>query len=264
MDLLVEAALKRALAAPGCPICRMGEEVARRYLRFVLHESVNDPATRSRLASAWGFCRRHAWHFLRLEGMTMRDGMSTANLAEGLLEAAEETLRDRPAGAGPSPSLKRRARQKRERFLRALTPTGPCPACDLQTKQEGYSLMVLLRVLSEDTWRGRVAKSEGLCLPHLREALDQGEPEAPLRWLLEDFRRRVAELREQIEEYLRKHDYRFSGEPYGPERDAYVRATALLAGNWFDLPGPARESGGGWEEDGRSEAEGVTGGEGHG
>lgn len=194
----------------------------------------------------------------------MRDGMSTANLAEGLLEAAEEALRDGLARAGQGPSSKRRARQKRERFLRALTPTGPCPVCDLQTKQEGYSLMVLLRVLFEDTWRGRVAKSEGLCLPHLREALDQGEPEAPLRWLLEDFRRRVGELREQIEEYLRKHDYRFSGEPYGPERDAYVHATSLLAGNWFDLPGPARESGGGWEEDGKSEAEGVTGGEGHG
>ena len=60
MDVLVEVELKDALALPGCALCRIGEDAARRYLRFLLHESVNDVAVRARLIAAWGFCRRHA------------------------------------------------------------------------------------------------------------------------------------------------------------------------------------------------------------
>ncbi len=73
MDLLVKIALERAVAERGCPICRVGDEAARRYLRFVLHELVNDLATRERLTSTWGFCHRHAWHFLR-SGMEAKEG----------------------------------------------------------------------------------------------------------------------------------------------------------------------------------------------
>lgn len=236
MGLLVEAELKRALAAPGCPLCRLGEEAAHRYLRFVLHESVNDPATRDRLAAAWGFCRRHAWHFLRLEWATMRDGLSTANIAEGLVKAAEEILdaylRDPSVGG----RRKRAERARVEKLLRALTAAGECPACMLQVQHEAYALMVLLRVLEEEGWRERVARSDGLCLFHLRRTLVAGEVPDRIRWIVEDHRRRLQGLLADLEEYIRKHDYRFSHEPYGPERDAVVRATAALAGSWFDLP----------------------------
>jgi hypothetical protein len=33
MDLLVEAELSRAAGQPGCPLCRIGEEAAVRYLQ---------------------------------------------------------------------------------------------------------------------------------------------------------------------------------------------------------------------------------------
>jgi hypothetical protein len=34
----------------------------------------------------------------------------------------------------------------------------------------------------------------------------------------------------EVGEYLRKHDYRFSHEPYGEERDSFIRATEMLVG----------------------------------
>lgn len=205
MDLLVEAELKRALAAAGCPLCRAGEDGVERYLRFILHEFVNDPATRSRLAEAWGFCRRHAWHFLRLEWATMRDGLSTAVISEALVKSAEEVLDGYLRDAAPAARGKRRMRARLEKLLRALTPTGVCPACDLQARHEAYTL-------------------------------------------------RLRELLTDLEEYIRKHDYRFSHEPYRQERDAMVRGTAALAGSWFDLPHPPQAGGG-------KEAERVEAGE---
>jgi hypothetical protein len=43
-----------------------------------------------------------------------------------------------------------------------------------------------------------------------------------------------------LEEYGRKHDYRFSHEESGREADAAVRAARALAGSWFDVPRGAR------------------------
>lgn len=37
-------------------------------------------------------------------------------------------------------------------------------------------------------------------------------------------------LSSELGEYLRKHDYRFSHEAYGEERDAFIRATEILVG----------------------------------
>lgn len=243
MDLLVEAELKQALAASGCPICRVGEEAVRRYLRFVLHESVNDPATRSRLASAWGFCRRHGWHFLRLEWLIMRDGLSTANIAEALLQTAEEALDDYLSAQAAGISGKKAERASVGKLVKGLTPTGECPACDLQSRHEAYALTVALACLREEAWRERFSRSDGFCLRHFREALTRGEAPDSIRWIVEDHRRRLRQLVADLEEYIRKHDYRFSHEPYGPERDAYTRATATLAGSWFDLPGRSASGG---------------------
>lgn len=191
MDLLIEAELKRALAAPGCPICRVGEEAMSRYLRFVLHESVNDSATRSRLAAAWGFCRRHAWHFLRLEWQSVRDGLGTAIISEALLKTAAEILAEHTSV---------------ERTVKGLTPTGKCPACELQTRHEAYALTVALACLGEEAWRERFRRSDGLCLPHLRAALDRREADEPVRWIVRDHQARLRRLVADLEAYIRLPD----------------------------------------------------------
>jgi hypothetical protein len=41
---------------------------------------------------------------------------------------------------------------------------------------------------------------------------------------------KLTALSSEVGEYLRKHDYRFSHEPYGEERDSFIRATEMLVG----------------------------------
>lgn len=242
-DLLVEAEMKKALDEPGCALCRVGEEAARRYLRFVLHEDVYDLGVRRRLIAAWGFCRRHAWHFLRLESATMRDGLGNAVLAEGLLEAVQQVITAEAIDAPSQLGFLRRDGAHRLRALRdVLRPTTECPACAQQRQHEAYVASMLVGLLAEPEWRARVARSDGLCLPHLRMALDEAHAEGSPEWLLADHRRRLDALLGDLREYIRKHDYRFRSEPPGPERDAHVRATASLAGTWFELPAPRDET----------------------
>ena len=96
-------------------------------------------------------------------------------------------------------------------------------------------------------------------MSHLRNALTGRAAPDGLRWIVEDHRRRLQQLLADLGEYIRKHDYRFSHEPYGPERDAVVRATDTLAGSWFDLP--RRPSG---REGSEAERVEAKGGEHHG
>jgi hypothetical protein len=190
-----------------------------------------------------GFCRRHAWYFLGLEWASMHDSLSMAALGEGLVEAAEEVLDAFLDAARPRPQRKRAARAPLEELARALAPAEPCPACQVQADHEGYAATVLVRILEDPGWRQRFLESDGLCLPHFRRAVGVEETPERLRWLIEDQRRRLHELRLDLEEYGRKHDYRFRHEESGPEADAAVRATGALAGSWFDLPRRPRPGG---------------------
>lgn len=236
MDLLIEAALRRAAASSGCLLCRVGEEAAVRYLRTVLGEGVNDGAIQCRLHQSWGFCRRHAWQFLGLEWDVVNDSLGTATLAEGLVEAAANLLDSHLANGNGERRKKAAARTAIQNLARALTPVEPCPACRVQTEQEDYALTVLVHVLDDPGWRERFEASPGLCLPHLRVALATSDATARADWLVADSRRRLRELQLDLEEYGRKHDYRFSQDRYGPEFDAPLRAVGILAGSWFDLP----------------------------
>jgi len=40
---------------------------------------------------------------------------------------------------------------------------------------------------------------------------------------------RVTEV--ELKEYRRKHDYRYAHEPYGPEKDVWIRAIHLFVGS---------------------------------
>lgn len=238
-DMLIEAELKDALTAPGCALCRIGEQASARYLRFVLHESVNDLTVRNRLLAAWGFCGRHAWYLLRLEEATIGDLLGTAILGEGLIEAVQQVIaEDRPDPRSRGQSATRARRRSLERLRLALEPKAECPACFRKREHETYALSILINALDDSGWRERVASSAGLCLNHLRAALQAGEDSDVIQWLLAEQGRRLNVLFKDLQEYIRKHDYRFADEAPGPERTAPARAIAHLSGTWFGLPGP--------------------------
>jgi hypothetical protein len=79
--------------------------------------------------------------------------------------------------------------------------------------------------------RAQYRQSFGLCLSHF-EAFLEGAAAADdvLAFVIGVQIDRLTALSSELGEYLRKHDYRFSHEAYGEERDAFIRATEMLAG----------------------------------
>ena len=73
--------------------------------------------------------------------------------------------------------------------------------------------------------------SEGLCLPHLRSALEQVREIGACEQLLSIHRARLETLESELAEFIRKNDYRFKAEGFGKEGDAWLRAVGLIAGS---------------------------------
>jgi len=106
-----------------------------------------------------------------------------------------------------------------------------CPACAWSEKMERIYLELLLQhLLSEDGLRDPYEKSEGLCLPHFRQALALVRDEQVFDALLGAQRAVWAGLVAELGEFIRKSDHRFRHEPMGPEKDAWIRSIAALVG----------------------------------
>jgi hypothetical protein len=79
-----------------------------------------------------------------------------------------------------------------------------------------------------------------LCIPHLRLVLPCSEP-SKARALARLVAAPLEELTSDLREYVRKHDYRFHGEPRGRESSSPQRAVELVVG-----PEGLRAVGGPW------------------
>ena len=197
--------VSEALAEPGCVVCRLVANSVDCYLRGLLHESVNDPGMRERLRASKGFCREHSWQLQR-----RGDPLSISILWHDLLspELDEDPGRRRRAGGRRKPL---------------------CPACEIAVEAERRYVGILVEHLEVGALRNEYAASAGLCLPHLGLARIAA-PAGARCFLATAESDKLTRLREELSEIIRKNDHRFRDEPWGSERDAWIRATRKLAG----------------------------------
>lgn len=230
-----------AVEEPDCPVCRLSLRAVKRYLDSLSYEYINDPSERAALRAARGFCNRHAWQWWDEQvdrlgaAIVYLDVLTTvARRLEKMQPAESGRLMDQVADAlrlggngdgGPAAGL---------------LPAGECPACREQGASEGRLLDTLLGHLGEPDFRAAYVGSAGLCLPHLVQTLERGRGPA-VAALVAIERERLAGLRAELEEYLRKKRHENRHEPRGAEQTAprrAVTATAGAPGVWWP-PRPA-------------------------
>jgi hypothetical protein len=213
--------VREAVQESGCAVCRLALRSVARLLRSVAYEQVNDLELRSALRKRGGFCTAHAHEWLR----EARSVLGTALIYRDVLQAALRDLGSPAAGNG------QRARLLRGLLGSASGETVPvCPACRAQTQAEARYLDALLSLLGSDTlFQAGFAASDGLCRRHTLAALRSGRQAA--EHVADRSRQAVVELIEQLDEVIRKEDYRFRDEPRSEaERTAPARAITWAAG----------------------------------
>jgi len=229
--------LLEACAQPGCPMCRLEARVIRDYLDAILYENVNDPGTQAELRRSWGYCPDHARQLPEVSG---GPALGVAILYRQIIGDALREMEQARYVPASRWSLKpvqealdrRQAAAATGAVVRRLQPEARCPACVHRDKMIDLALETLLEALGRDDepMIQALGASAGLCLPHLRRALKLMRDEAAFAALRSIVQGKLARLKHELDEFIRKNDYRFQPEGFGAEGDSWLRALAWLAG----------------------------------
>ena len=206
--------VRDALREPGCAVCRLTMRSVGRVLQSIAYEQVNDLSLRKELRIAGGFCNPHAHQWLR----ESRSALGTALIYRDVAIAALRAFDD-----GQKTGLLRGLLGAADR----RSSGGACPACRLQLEAEARYIDALVAVVTADS--EALKESHGVCRRHTWAAVRVGGPGADV--ILQQTRRAMDALVHDLDEVIRKEDYRFRHEQRtDSERSAPARAVAWSAG----------------------------------
>jgi hypothetical protein len=211
---------------PGCAVCNLVLRDADRFLDTLLYEAVNMPETHQAFRAGRGLCNAHSWQLLRYNGNSL--GISILYRA-----VVDETLKILDGAPDPQPGLARLwgggAAPDAVKLADSLEPSAPCPACKAMGDAEKRYVKMLGQHLDQSLEEAYRA-SDGLGLPHFRQALRQTRAPEPFRRLIAIQRAIWSKLKADLEEFADKSDYRRAREPMGAEGDSWQRAVGRMAG----------------------------------
>jgi hypothetical protein len=151
----------------------------------------------------------HAWHPSRA-----RDADDLNALAERLRALSERLMQGIGAELNGPALLRIAERIRRNSALPLVVTAGlDCPTC---AEQLGYEVGVVNHF-----------GAATLCVPHLRVATRHARSFEAIRT---ETRRTWRAIEAQLDEVIRKYDYRFQREPRGEEQGSPRWAVALVAG----------------------------------
>ncbi len=196
----------------GCAVCRLVRQSVAQSLRAFFAEFVNDPQAREKLRRARGFCAEHTALLAELG-----DALAVAILYSDLARLTQERWQGRTAEK--EGGAKKGLRLNLGRKAVSL----PCPACmDRQEAEARYIGALTVGLNEERVWEA-LETGSGLCVTHVEQVLAQAAPAHAVR-LRQLEAAKLAALQAELEEIIRKNDYRYRGEAWGTERDAWLRA----------------------------------------
>lgn len=212
--------LLEAFAAEGCAICRLARGASNSYIHALIYEGVTDVKLRETLRNARGLCHRHGWRLAHERGSVLGTAIIYRDVINTLVKGLE-------ANANPPSRLFSRGSPE---LSRALAASEECPACMLERDAAEREVKVLLSHVSDAALAAAYKRAGGICLPHFQLALSHASPSAIKElagWHAEAWSR----LRGELDELIRKHDYRFRSEPVTEaEASAWQRAVAAVTG----------------------------------
>jgi len=220
--------LKDALKIPGCPLCQRTKELSLKFLDNLFYERVTDVWTRVGLRKAKGFCNWHAWMSVSLPFSNSGIAIIYKDLLDAEIGGLSKWVRRK------SFSNKRmdfsRLRKRSDPFFSFWENKAPCPICKSIEEHERMAMGVLLDFIDEEAFCQEFEKSSGVCLRHLVQIMQTFSEHPNLKFLIEKQLQKYQSLSDELGEFIRKLDYRFSKEPKGSEADSWRRVLEQFSG----------------------------------
>lgn len=219
-----------------CPFCYMEREVERRALRFVAGPGASymEPDVRAE-TNRLGFCSGHMqklYDYGNLLGAALMLQSHYEELLEELHDARDNLK------PGPKKGLFQKKQPKTEELYweKLEKRVGACYVCDkLESNMDRY-YATFFHLVKEPEFREKAENCKGICLRHLAQLLAREEalPAAQREWfygtLIPKVEENLLRVKEDLDWFIAKHDYRNAGADWKNSRDALPRTMQKIAG----------------------------------
>lgn len=232
---------EQAVKEQGCPLCFMRQQAEAKYIRSIIADHVNDPASRVHIINSLGYCPRHSWQIVEVEkqqdGETLGSGIIYEHLTKVIIERLDD-LRRYPKTLARTNNLTQRFEKLLPSRLASspLRTETPCRVCVMGAESDDSYVRWMLEGLSDtgnDETRRLYQESNRVCFEHLRQALDKAtSTSAPgLEFLLEDTLSTLQNLDTDLRGHIAKYDWDKKGTPRTEaEQFSWMRAIYFFAG----------------------------------
>jgi hypothetical protein len=216
---------------PGCAVCSLAQRDVQQYIDNMLFEFANEPGLRALFSAGRGVCIEHG---LMLKNNKIGNVIGIARMYRETLDDILAILDGAPVKTVEPPRLQRLlgapARADGGSLADQLEPSARCIACERLEEFEAVYIDMFNRYLNDERFLSAFRASQGLCLPHFRQALRRVESPEMVQVLAGIQRDIWSSLRDEVHLFLEKQNYEHIGDPVGDEGDSWVRAILRMAG----------------------------------
>ncbi|MBI9048572.1 MAG: hypothetical protein JEZ00_04080 [Anaerolineaceae bacterium] len=232
--------LAEAMEKPGCMICRMEHEAAIHALTSLLWESTTDYQSRQMINNALGFCPQHLRTFVAIElsksGPTLGTNLIYESLSKNIATDLHNIQRKEQVNRKLRGLLaKLNIHLRYSETPNVLKSKEPCPACETVniTGENTFSTLCEVITKNDEKMVATYEKSDGICLNHLRIGLTKYMVEFPeaSEFLIQDTVQRLSDNRENMLEFVRKHNWKYKHEELiEEEKVAWIKTMTFFSG----------------------------------
>jgi hypothetical protein len=230
-----------AYAAEGpCPLCALEQTLNQQLLAYYLGPSLMEPDVRM-VTNAKGFCRNHLCQLYNQENNRLGLGlMLHTHLTDLVGKINPQLIRSVPAGQATL--LRGRQKDFRQNLIQAAelveARARSCIICErIESTMDRYLDVIFYEYFVNPEFKCRFDAGDGYCLPHvallLRGAakyLNQNQAAELVAALTKIQNRGLETLRDDVEWFTLKFDYRNHHKDWKNSKDALPRSIKRLCG----------------------------------
>jgi hypothetical protein len=180
--------LLKVLERPECPACYIVRRSLQGFLSVAFIEELTVPEFREPLRTSFGYCKLHS-EYVRAASRNRLRKMGIAIVYEDLLTLVQGHMRAQDA----------------------VPVVSDCPLCRLQENVEAYAVQIIADYCNDKEFQNHYEASSGVCLSHLEAILKLLDGDAR-KFVIESHTRKLEIQLGHLQEFIRKHDYRFAHE----------------------------------------------------
>ena len=221
-----------------CPFCYLERAVEQRAIRYILGPGASymEPDVRATTDDV-GFCRSH-YQKMYDYGNALGNALMMQTYYVKMMDELSRQLDDFEMPDKRSLLPMRKQKETKLPLLEWLQKKqATCYICNRIEENQKRYLETFFVLIKEHEFREKVERSKGFCMHHFGQLLDcarEDLPNSQREWFFETvvelMKAHIDRVKEDIDWFVQKHDYRYAGAPWKNATDAVPRGMQKLRG----------------------------------